>query len=190
MTKMTDKITIKYVKPSLLIRQLFGAKKEESSLPKGLTTIFPNDGESSLVATGTPESVEELKSLIRLLDVQAKVVTAKMRLLERTSATKQATVWAEFSLSLANNATTEMNLLLGGKRMILAVTAHLNGDNTITWFAEREMEGEKRQKATQRQRRGTAYVCLSDTSTERRTFLQAFESKNIQQGALLPPVLK
>jgi hypothetical protein len=183
----TQQLSIKHVKPSFVVRQLFGTKKEENSLPKGLTTLVPNDGDGSLIVMGTPASIEELQTIVRLLDVQAKVVTAKMRLLQRTSSNKQASVLAEFSLNLANNATNEMNLLLESKRVFLSITAHLNGDNTISWLTERELEKEARVKAMQRQKRGTAYVCLSDPSIERRTFLQTLESKNIQEGALLPP---
>jgi hypothetical protein len=182
-----QQLSVKYVKPSYIARQLVGTKKEDTLVPKGLTTLIPSDGDLSLVVSGTPESIEEIKTIVRLMDVQAKVVTAKMRLLQRTSSNKQATVLAEFSLNLANNAVNEMNLLLEGKRVFLSITAHLNGDNSISWFAERALEGESRVKSTQRQKRGTGYICLSDSSTERRTFLQTLENKNIQEGALLPP---
>jgi hypothetical protein len=199
----TQQISLKYIKPTTLSRLFFGAKKEEILVPKDLTTLIPNDGDACLVAMGTPESIEELKNLVRLLDVEPTVISAKVRLLQRTTDSNQATTLAQFSLSLINNTPTVMDLLLEGEHLNLSFTAHVSGDASVSWSIvtkSAEMEGTEGLKLYRRQKHGVIYLCFKSPSpslkdmlnslgkgSNTQNFLRSIEGKDIQNGALLPP---
>ena len=156
-------------------------------IPKGLTLLVPSDVESSLTVAGTPESISDLKTLLRLLDVQAKEVTAKVRLIRRTSESKEVLELAQFSLATTNNNPSENPLFVEGKSRSLTLTPHINGDNTISWLVEVEQEGEKRERFYHRIKQLTYYIALNDISEERNNYLKTQEGKELQGGAMLPP---
>jgi hypothetical protein len=199
----TQQISLKYIKPTVLSRLFFGTKKEEILIPKGVTTIVPSDGDASLTVVGTPEGIDELKSMIRLLDVEPAVISAKVRLLERAASSKQATISAQFSLNLLNNTPTVADLLIDGEHLNLSFTAHVNGDSSVSWSIVTkyaEIESTDGLKLYQRQRYGTIYLCFKSPSpsledmlnslgkgSSIQGFLKSIEGKDIQDGALLPP---
>jgi hypothetical protein len=189
MMKKTQQIPLKYMKPTALSRLLFGTKKDDYLIPKGITTLVPSDGEAVLAVEGTPESIEELKSLIRLLDIEPTPVVAKIRLLRRTSDSKQAIVLADFFIKTTNNAPAALDLLVMGERMHLSFTPHANNDISVGWSVESQKGEAKTQQVYQRQRVKTLYYPIVEEPLKLtiQSYLKSVEGKDMQDGALLPP---
>jgi hypothetical protein len=180
--RRTQQLSLKYIKPSVIARTILGAKKEENLLPKGLTTLIPNDGDAYLAATGTSESIVELQGLLRLLDVPARKITVKTRLLRRPSEGTVAQTLAAFSMTLENNNTELITLFIEEERVDLSITGHINGDSSISWLVLYDLEGEKQKKSYKRRKTNISYLSLTHPELS-----ISSEIKDIQGLVLLPP---
>jgi hypothetical protein len=142
---VSETIRFEYVTPSEALKSVSEgggstSSTSEAALPQGMKEITPNDGEKTLVLSGTPSAVAEMKTLLRLFDVKPRLVKVRTRLIEvQTSKdfSQRESVVQSFVFTRNNNLTTKKVFDLGESQDIqLVMTPHINGDDSISLAME------------------------------------------------------
>ena len=121
---------------------------EEPLLPPGIASVLPNKRDNSLTLRGTAEAVARLKETIRLLDIQPREVTIKLRLVrvpltpsdeEEATPRSEEVIGAPILVTL-NNQTGRV-AVRGRGGYEVEITPRINGDNSVTLSAELRLLG-------------------------------------------------
>lgn len=131
------KLPLTQMRPTELMQILAGMN--DSILISGsIQTISPNDDKRYLLVEGTPEGVNRLREIIRLLDVSQKTLKLEARILlqnptEGASKPMPAKV-ATAIMEIENNRLSDVVLVGQGRVFRFQMTPHMNGDGTVTLF--------------------------------------------------------
>jgi hypothetical protein len=106
--------------PAASVRGSLTASMPPITVPAGIQSIIGVSGSNSLVVRGTREAIQELKDLIRLMDVPQRQV--RIRLSAGKLTAEGQTV---------NNAPLLLAAVSGADRMDAVLTPRVNSDNTI-----------------------------------------------------------
>jgi hypothetical protein len=131
------KLSLSQLKPSEMV-QILLESREPKMLPDGIQMISPDDENRHLLIQGTPEGVNHLREIIRLMDVRQKTLRLEARILLQNPAQgtnkSQPEVVATATIQMTNNRQGEVVLLSQGRVFRFQITPHINGDGTFTLF--------------------------------------------------------
>lgn len=147
---LTERITLQYTTPlqvTVMLKKTRhydessakpkGKKPEKVAiaLPDGVLSIIPNAKNNTLSVKGTRAGIDNLKSLISILDVPKHKVTVKVRLVEvmfAADGTKTEKILLQPTLRTSENREKTITVPLPNKRScVLGVTPRINEDGTL-----------------------------------------------------------
>lgn len=144
---ITERIPLTYLKPSAVVSMFAESADTKDSpqnlLPKGVVRLVPHDRERQLSVRGSRESIAQMRTLIRLLDVKPRQALLKLRVLrytfdgtgKYTAETLQSPV-----VSTTNNHPVVVEIKAARKNGAgepgcrVEVIPRINGDDSITVF--------------------------------------------------------
>jgi type II secretory pathway component GspD/PulD (secretin) len=139
---VTERIALRFARPSEITRLINekpptdDAPESSSLLPEGTKSVTADEADKTLVVQGTAQAIEQVKSIVRLLDVPKPRVDLRIRLVRVAFAAdgtaKSTTPSAPIITSVENNMRATTRVEDQKTTWSVTVVPRINGDGSIT----------------------------------------------------------
>lgn len=197
---VTETLRLKHIAPSGFIFVMAGTntssqgQEAEPLMPRGIERLMPDEAAWTLTVRGTPEGVNRLREMARLMDVASRRVLLPLRILRYTySETVKAPAIEEVGALTANgtnNATLRLTAFGDGSLFNVEVTPHINGDDSVSIRAALSIQtpGEKPSQVKMAKVTNFRRILPGKRAVVTGTALPGvLEAAGIQEVYLLPP---